>query len=60
MVWNETLDPKNFNGSRKKGLGTMQPKIMIDCFKNEDKWNAWILYKHEKAIGSVVAHTFPK
>lgn len=31
---------------------------MIDTFKKEKEWNAWILYKNSDAIGSVVAHSF--
>jgi len=31
---------------------------MIDCFRNEDDWNAWILYKDDLAVGAVAAHTF--
>jgi len=33
-------------------------KVMIDCFNNETDKKAWILYQDNKAIGSVVTHTF--
>ena len=31
---------------------------MIDCFRSEREWEAWILYKDGQAIGSVAAHSF--
>jgi hypothetical protein len=31
-----------------------------DCFRNEQSSQTWILYYNEKAVGSVVAHTFPE
>lgn len=33
-------------------------KAMIDCFRNEPEWAAWILYQDDKAVGSVAAHSF--
>jgi hypothetical protein len=33
-------------------------RAMIDCFRNEPEWAAWILYQDGKAVGSVAAHSF--
>ena len=62
VEWNETLDLEEFyqEAERRGHRNNANQKSMIDCFKNEDKWNAWILYKDDKAIGSVVAHSFPE
>lgn len=32
-------------------------KAMIDCFKNEREFKAWILYKDDTPVGSVAAHS---
>jgi hypothetical protein len=60
VEWTEDLDLTAFyNESEKKGfVNNSNQKIMIDCFRNERLWNAWILYENERAIGSVVAHSF--
>ena len=31
---------------------------MIDCFRKEREWCAWILYYNDTAVGSVAAHSF--
>ena len=32
-------------------------RIMIDCFKNEREFQAWILYQNDKAVGSGAIHS---
>lgn len=58
--WNKDLDLSNFykEANRRGFVNNSNQKNMIDCFKNEDKWNAWILYQNEEPIGSVAAHSF--
>lgn len=58
--WTSTLDLTEFysEAALKGFYNNSSQKVMIDCFKNEKSWKAWILYQEEKAIGSVVAHTF--
>ena len=33
-------------------------KAMIDCFKNEREFKAWLLLKDDKVVGSVCSHSF--
>jgi hypothetical protein len=58
--WNENLDLSEFYSiaSLKGFVNNSSQKHMIDCFRNEKKWNCWILYSNGIAIGSVAAHTF--
>ena len=58
--WNEKMDLSEFYSlAKQKGfINNSNQKIMIDCFRNEKEWMAWILFKKEKPIGSVVAHSF--
>lgn len=60
VEWNQQLDLHNFyrEAGRRGFVNNSNQKIMIDCFRNEAEWNAWILYKGKKPIGSVVAHSF--
>lgn len=60
IEWNEKLDLSEFYAecSKRGFINNSSQKMMIDCFKNEKEWNAWILYKDSKAIGSVVVHSF--
>ena len=58
--WSEELDLGEFYkeaGTRGFANNASQ-KAMIDCFRNEPEWAAWILYQDDKAVGSVVAHSF--
>lgn len=32
--------------------------MLIDCFRNERKFQTWILYYNNEAVGSVAAHSF--
>lgn len=58
--WSEKLDLSSFyKEAQEKGFNNnSSQKAMIDCFKNERYWNAWILYENETPIGSVAAHSF--
>jgi hypothetical protein len=60
VEWNKNLDLTEFyEEATKRGfVNNSSQKAMIDCFKNEREWNAWILYDKDKAIGSVAAHSF--
>jgi hypothetical protein len=60
VEWNESLDLSDFytEAFRRGFVNNSSQKAMIDCFKNERDWNAWILYENERAIGSVAAHSF--
>ena len=60
LEWNDKLDLSAFyKEAAEKGFNNnSSQKAMIDCFLNENKWNAWILYQDDTAIGSVAAHSF--
>lgn len=58
--WNSNLHLDEFyRTAEAKGFANnSSQKVMIDCFRNENQWKAWILYQDDIAIGSVVSHTF--
>ena len=58
--WTEDLDLTDFyaEASSKGFLNNSSQSTMIDCFNNEKEWAGWILYENDKAIGSVVSHSF--
>lgn len=60
VPWTPELDLSEFYAEAEtRGFeNNKSQKVMIDCFKNEPKWAAWILYKDKKAVGSVAAHSF--
>jgi len=60
VEWNQSLDLQNFyaEAERRGFVNNSSQKAMIDCFRNEREWNAWILYENNRAIGSVAAHSF--
>lgn len=60
VEWHESLDLTNFynEASRRGFVNNSSQKAMIDCFRNEREWNAWILYNDDSAVGSVAAHSF--
>lgn len=58
--WTAELDLTDFytEAARRGFVNNASKKDMIDCFRNEREWNAWILYRDNKAVGSVAAHSF--
>lgn len=60
VEWNENLDLSNFysEATRRGFVNNSSQQAMIDCFRNERDWNAWILYNDNRAVGSVAAHSF--
>jgi hypothetical protein len=60
VEWNEELDLSDFyaEATRRGFVNNSSQKAMIDCFRNEREWNAWILYNDDRAVGSVAAHSF--
>jgi len=60
LEWNDKLDLSSFyKEATEKGFNNnSSQQAMIECFRNEYKWNAWILYQDDIAIGSVAAHSF--
>lgn len=60
VEWSPELDLTEFyeEASSRGFANNSSQKAMIDCFRNEKLWKAWILYQDSKAVGSVVSHTF--
>ena len=60
VEWNENLDLSEFylEAGKRGFINNSSQKAMIDCFRNEREWNAWVLYENDRAIGSVAAHSF--
>lgn len=60
VQWSSDLNLHEFyKEAKQRGfVNNSSQKSMIDCFRNEREWNAWILYKDKKPIGSVAAHSF--
>lgn len=60
VPWSEELDLTKFYAeAEQRGFANnASQKVMIDCFRNESEWAAWILYQDDKAVGSVAAHSF--
>jgi hypothetical protein len=60
VEWNKDLNLTEFysEATRRGFVNNSSQKAMIDCFRNEREWNAWILYENDRAIGSVAAHSF--
>ena len=58
--WSEDLDLTEFyaEAGRRGFVNNAGQKAMIDCFRSEPEWSAWILYQDSKAVGSVAAHSF--
>lgn len=60
VQWSDSLDLSDFykEAERRGFVNNASQAVMIDCFRNERIWNAWILYQDQKPIGSVAAHSF--
>lgn len=60
VPWSPDLDLSDFysEAARRGFENNSSQRAMIDCFRNENEWAAWILYENDKAIGSVAAHSF--
>lgn len=60
VEWSEDLDLTEFyqEAEIRGFVNNSSQKSMIDCFRNEKLWKAWILYHNDQAVGSVVAHSF--
>lgn len=58
--WDSSLDLSEFyaKASKRGFVNNSNQKSMIDCFKNEKEWGAWILYQNSSPIGTVAAHSF--
>lgn len=62
VPWSEDLDLAQFyKDAEDRGfVNNSSQSAMIDCFKKEKAFQAWILYQDFRAVGSVVAHSLPE
>jgi len=60
IPWSDDLDLTDFysEAAARGFVNNASQQAMIDCFRNEPEWAAWILYQDDKAVGSVAAHSF--
>lgn len=60
VEWSPDLNLSEFykRAAEKGFVNNASQKTMIDCFRNEKEWAAWILFKNNTPIGSVAAHSF--
>jgi hypothetical protein len=58
--WSPELNLEDFykEAGMRGFVNNASQQAMIDCFRNEEEWSAWILYQGERAVGSVAAHSF--
>lgn len=57
--WSESIDLTEFyRKSKEKGfVNNSSFETMIQPFQNEKEWKVWLLYKDDKIVGSVGAHS---
>lgn len=62
VEWSPDLDLTDFYKlAAKKGfVNNNSQSTMINCFENEEQFQAWILYYNQKAVGSVASHSLPE
>ena len=59
VQWSPDLDLSDFyKDADKKGfINNSSQERMIDCFKNEQRWNMWIVYFRGRPVAASGAHT---
>lgn len=62
IEFSEDLDLEEFYAkAQSRGYTNNVSKFWIkDCFRNEEKYQSWILFYNGKPVGSVAAHSFPE
>lgn len=60
IPWSADLDLTEFyKTAANKGFdNNSSERMLVNSFRNERKWQVWILYYKNKPIGSVAAHSF--
>lgn len=59
IPWSDDLDLTDFyKGASLRGYeNNSNQKMLVDCFRSEDRWQVWILYYNNEAVGSVASHS---
>jgi hypothetical protein len=62
IPWSPELDlTKFYDEAAQRGFeNNSSQRTMVDCFRNEELKQIWILYYNDQAVGSVAAHSFPE
>lgn len=62
IPWSEDLDLTEFYKlAESKGfVNNASQHMLVDCFRREQRWQVWILFYNNQAVGSVAAHSFPE
>mgnify|MGYP006298223287 CR=1 FL=1 len=62
IPWDQSIDLSDFYKKAEKYgyVNNASQHMLIDCFNNESKFQAWILYKDDVAVGSTVGHSLPE
>lgn len=60
VEWSSDLDLREFyqKANQRGHINNGSQSRLVDCFHTEKKFQIWILYDGEKAVGSVGAHSF--
>lgn len=62
IQWNASMDLTEFY-KKAESYGyynNSSQHMLIDCFNNENKYQVWILYKDDIAVGSTAGHSLPE
>ena len=59
IPWSKDLNLTEFyEGAAKRGYeNNSNQKILVDCFRNEPRWQVWILHYDNQPVGSVACHS---
>ena len=59
IEWHPAIDLTEFyqEAAGRGFANNSNQRVMIDCFKNEREFKAWMLYKDNTPVGSVAAHS---
>lgn len=60
--WTPDLDLTEFyaEANRRGFVNNASQKMLVDSLSREDRWNVWILYYKNQAVGSVGVHSLPE
>jgi len=62
VEWSADLDLTEFYAEAgcRGFTNNASQKMLVDSLTREDRWNVWILYYNDQAVGSVGAHSLPE
>jgi hypothetical protein len=62
IPWSSDLDLSAFYAEAERCgfTNNSSQQVMVDCFAKEERSCVWILYRDDRAVGSVAAHSLPE